>query len=65
VEAGHARTIPAEGLMTPVRDRAAEYREIGYRLWRLSLDRGNELGFEDRSLIATTADELERPSRRH
>ena len=39
--------------------RAETYRKIGYRLWRLSLDRSKDISFEDRSQLATIANGLE------
>ena len=39
--------------------RAADYREFGYRLWRISLDQRRDLGFEIRRELATLADEFE------
>ncbi len=47
--------------------RAAQYREIAYRLWRMSTDRSLDIGFETRSRLVTIADDLEdgvgRPNR--
>ena len=39
--------------------RAARYRQIAHRLWRVSLDQSKDINFEARSRIATVADELE------
>ena len=39
--------------------RAAHYREIGYRLWRLSLDQRRDIDFEDRRELAIVAEEFE------
>jgi len=39
--------------------RAAQYREIAYRLWRMSTDRSLDIGFETRSRLVTIADDLE------
>jgi hypothetical protein len=39
--------------------RAARYREIAYRLWRMSTDRSLDIDFETRSRLATIADDLE------
>ena len=39
--------------------RAARYREIAHRLWRVSLDQSKDIAFEDRRKLATVADQLE------
>lgn len=39
--------------------RAVRYREIAYRLWRMSLDQRRDVSFEARGCLATIADELE------
>jgi hypothetical protein len=39
--------------------RAARYREIAYRPWRMSTDRSLDIGFETRNRLATIADNLE------
>ena len=39
--------------------RAARYREIAYRLWRMSTDGSLNIGFETRHRLATIADDLE------
>ena len=41
------------------KERAAEYRDIAYRLWRISLDQRRDLGFELRRELAIIADEIE------
>ena len=43
--------------LSPI-SRAARYREIAYRLWRMSTDRSLDIGFETRSRLATIADDL-------
>ena len=39
--------------------RAARYREIADRLWRMSLDQSKDIAFEDRRKLATIADQFE------
>ena len=39
--------------------RAARYREISHKLWRISLDQAKDIPFEARSRLATIADELQ------
>jgi len=41
------------------RSRAVRYREMGYRLWRISTDRRRDISFELRSKLAQIADDLE------
>ena len=46
--------------MLPPKKRAATYREIAYKLWRLSLDQRKNVAFELRSHVARIAEDLER-----
>jgi hypothetical protein len=45
-------------MLASAASRAARYREIAHRLWRVSLDQSKDI-FEDRSKLATIADQLE------
>ena len=38
--------------------RAARYREIAYRLWRMSTDRSLDIGFETRSRFMLASNEV-------
>jgi hypothetical protein len=39
--------------------RAERYRDIAYRLWRVSTDRSKDIRFEVRSSLARLADQFE------
>jgi hypothetical protein len=39
--------------------RAERYRDISYRLWRLSLDQRRDISFENRRKLADIAEKLE------
>ena len=50
---------PFAGMASDPESRAADYREFGYRLWRISLDQRRDIDFELRRELTIMADEFE------
>lgn len=46
-------------VLTSSASRATRYRDIAYRLWRISLDQSKDIPFEARRRLGALADELE------